>query len=84
MKAVKIITLFAALALVGCATPRATFDGGTLKASPGVVATYNAPKQAYTIDTTAHNWWSRVQDVSGRMFDRVAGMVSKTSANVGN
>ena len=82
----KILTCCVMLFLTGCATPRATFDAGTLKASPGIVATYTieGPKETYTIDTTAHNWWSRVQDVSGRMFDRIAGMVSKTSANVGD
>ena len=82
MKTLSIIALIAILTLTGCATPRAIFEGGQLKASPGIVATYDAPKQTYTIDTTAHNWWSRVQDASGRMMDRVAGMVSKTTATV--
>ena len=81
----KTVTIIILIALTGCATPRATFQGGTLKASPGIVATYakEAAKETYTIDTTAHNWWSRVQDISGRMMDRLAGMVSKTTATVG-
>ena len=78
----KILICCVLLSLTGCATPRANFHGGTLTASPGVVATYDAPKQAYTIDTTAHNWWSRVQTVTGRMFDRLAGMASRTTATV--
>ena len=65
--------------------PHADFNNGHLNASHGVVATWTATgdTETYTIDTTSHNWWSACKDVTGRMLDRLSGMVGRTSAEIG-
>ena len=81
-----IILSLLALMLSGCVMPHADFADGQLNATHGVVATWEADgeKTVYTIDTTSHNWWSRVKDFTSRMLDRVSGMVGRTSAEIGD
>ena len=87
MKAVKIMALFAALALVGCETftPHASEHNGAIFCTAGVVAEHvtDGEKSSWKIDTTAHNWWSTCQDVGNRIMDTLTGIASKTTATVG-
>jgi len=81
-----IIIALLTLTLSGCVMPHADFADGQLNATHGVVATWTATgdTETYTIDTTAHNWWSATKDFTARMLDRVSGMVGRTSAEIGD